>query len=88
METYIEKYGELSKGGGRPSTTRSLSGNRVSDLVLYDGVGHLVSNTPEKKKKRCAGEGCSSIMRNMCTKCEVGLCIECFLPFHTKTYKP
>ncbi len=85
--TYITRFGEASKGPGRPITSkRSVSDSRVSDDIRYDGMDHLVVATPEKKRRRCAGEGCVSVGRTMCKKCAVGLCIECFSIFHTRTH--
>jgi len=87
VQCYITRYGIARKGPGRPlSSKRSLSNSRVPDELRYDRLDHLVINTPDKKKKRCAGEGCTSIMRTMCKKCNVGLCIECFSIFHEVTY--
>ncbi|KAL4132168.1 hypothetical protein QTP88_009375 [Uroleucon formosanum] len=83
----LTKYGTAPKVEGRPSTSiSSLSCNRVSDDVRYDGKEHLVIPTPQKKRRRCAGERCSSSGRTKCCKCNVGLCVECFKLFHTKTY--
>jgi hypothetical protein len=85
--TYIVRFGEASKGPGRPITSkRSVSDSRVSDDIRYDGMDHLVVSTPQKKRRRCAGEGCVSVGRTMCRKCDVGLCIECFSIFHSVTY--
>lgn len=87
VQCYLSRYGVQSKGPGRPiSSKRSISLSRVSDDIRYDGMDHLVVSTPQKKKRRCAGDGCSSIMRTMCKKCDVGLCIECFSLFHSTTY--
>lgn len=87
VTTYITRYGERSKGPGRPITSkRSISDSRVCDDIRYDGMNHLVISTPEKKRRRCAGEGCNSVGRTMCKKCNVGLCIDCFSIFHSITY--
>lgn len=87
VKTLLVKYGTTPKVGGRPSTSiSSVSCNRISDDVRYDGINHLVIPTSEKKRKRCAGEGCNSSIRTMCLKCNVGLCIECFRIFHTITH--
>lgn len=85
VQTYLKTYGVPPRGPGRPAiSTMSLSFNRVSDEFRYDGLNHLVTSTPNRKRKRCAGEGCSSHIRTMCQKCNLGLCIECFAIFHTK----
>lgn len=82
---YLEKYKTVSKGSGRPSTSKnSVTLNRVSDDIRYDQVDHLLVPTRDKKRKRCAGEGCSSSIRTMCCKCNVGICIDCNYIFHTK----
>ncbi len=84
-QSYLKSHGIPPKGAGRPSTSlSSVSLNRVSDDLRYDSKNHLVISVPNKKRRRCAGEGCSSHIRTMCQKCDVGLCIECFVIFHTK----
>ncbi|KAG5870133.1 hypothetical protein JTB14_014227 [Gonioctena quinquepunctata] len=71
---YLEKYETVSKGSGRPSSSKnSVTLNRVSDDIRYDQVDHLLVSTRDKKKKRCAGEGCSSSIRTMCSKYTVEL---------------
>lgn len=83
--TYLTKYGVPPKGAGRPAVAlNSLTLNRISDDVRYDRRDHLVQPVPNKKRRRCAGEGCSSVGRTECSKCHVGLCVECFVTFHTK----
>lgn len=82
---YLQSFGSAPKPGGRPKTSKlSLSLNRISDDVRYDGINHLVIEIPAKKRRRCAGEGCISSIRTMCSKCNMGLCIPCFYIFHTK----
>lgn len=84
---YIKKYGVAGKGPGRPlSSKRSPSCNRVSDDIRYDRIDHLVITVPDKKKKSCVGEGCLSIVRTMCKKCNLGSCIPCFSIFLSITY--
>lgn len=60
------------------------SSSRVGDDVRFDGLNHYVAQVPEGKRRRCAGFNCTSKGRTMCFKCDVGLCIECFMKFHTK----
>lgn len=87
VTTYITRYGERSKGPGRPITSkRSISDSRVCDDIRYNGMNHLVISTPEKKRRRWAGEGCTSVGRTMCKKCNVSLCMECFSIFHSIRY--
>lgn len=84
---YLKTYGSVPKGPGRPATSRSsITLNRVSDNLRYDRLDHLVESCPGNKRRRCAGEGCSSHVRTMCKKCDVGLCIPCFSIFHTNQY--
>ncbi|XP_072394771.1 zinc finger BED domain-containing protein 5-like [Diabrotica undecimpunctata] len=74
VQAYLTKYGVPAKQGGRPSSSlSSRSFHRVSDDIRYDGVGHLLKPVPNKKKIRCAGEECRSIMKTRCAKCEVAL---------------
>lgn len=83
--TYLNKYGNPPIRPGRPSTSKnSVTLNRISDDVRYDRTNHLIVPVPNKKRRRCAGEGCSSVGRTQCQKCDVGLCIECFAIFHRK----
>lgn len=86
VKNYLSRYGIAPKTAGRPSTSKfSLSLNRISDEVRYDRTDHLLMSIPNKKRRRCAGEGCSTSTRTMCKKCDIGLCIECNIIFHTQT---
>lgn len=86
VQTYLKRYQNRSRGPGRPSTSIfSVSMNRVSDDLRYDGRSHLLIQIPDKKRRRCAEEGCSTSARTMCLKCNVGICIECNVIFHSKT---
>lgn len=81
---YLTKYRNPPKTSGRPSiSVSSRSFCRVSDDIRYDNFGHYLIPVPDNKKIRCAGEGCKSIMRTMCSKCRVGICINCNYKFHT-----
>lgn len=87
VQTYLERYKQPPKGAGRPHLSKfSVSNNRVSDELRYDEKNHLLVMIPNKKRRRCAGEGCSTSCRTMCNKCNVGLCIDCNYIFHSKTY--
>lgn len=84
VQVYLTRYGIAPRGAGRQSTSQtSITLHRISDDVRYDGSQHLLVPNPDKKR-RCAGEGCSSIVRTICKKCNVGLCLECNFIFHTK----
>jgi hypothetical protein len=84
VNVYLRKYQTLPKAIGRPSTSLFSTDSRVSDSIRFDKIDHLVKSTEDKKKKRCAGQNCKSIIRTMCFKCNVGLCIDCFIPFHSR----
>lgn len=86
-QAYLKIYQNPPKSSGRISVSKSsISLNRISDDVRYDGKNHLLILIPDKKRRRCAGEGCSSSTRTMCKKCDVGICLECNVIFHTKTH--
>lgn len=80
VTTYLKRYGVQPRSPGEPRTYGSLS-SRVLETIRYEHVDHYVVQTDEKKKKRCASEGCKSIIRTMCKKCSVGLCIPYSLLF-------
>ncbi|KAI5704578.1 hypothetical protein M8J75_006812 [Diaphorina citri] len=66
---------------------RSQSMFRSSLLpdTRFDGLHHYIKKI--EKKRRCVGPNCtgkSSAVRSECMKCNVGLCIECFVAFHTR----
>lgn len=80
---YLQKYKILPKGPGRPSTAHgSTTDSRVSDEVRFDRIDHWVQSV--EKKRRCAYKTCKSTPRTICSKCNVGLCVQCFLLYHTK----
>ncbi|KAJ8932651.1 hypothetical protein NQ318_005684 [Aromia moschata] len=63
----LTKYGTVLQGAGRPSTSlSSVTLNRISNDIRYDKVDHLLVPVPNKKRRRCTGEGCSSRIRTMC----------------------
>lgn len=83
-ETYLKRYGVPPKGKGRPPSYLGQEDKRVLDDIRYDGMEHYLVETPGKKRRRCAGDGCQKVPSSQCSKCNVGLCIPCNLPFHTK----
>lgn len=86
-QSYLKKYSNAPKHGGRPSSSKfSVSLNRISDDLRYDGNNHLLISIPNNKRRRCTGEGCISSTRTMCSKCDVGMCIDCNYTFHMKTF--
>ncbi len=78
--TYLKRYGVPPKQLGRPSTSKQ----EYNVLPRYDGINHLVQSTPNKHRRRCALKTCKSSVRTQCRKCDRGLCVDCFIPFHTK----
>lgn len=81
---YLRTYGALPKAAGRSSCSPASTDSRVSDSIRFDRIDHLPRHIEEKKKRRCALRGCTSIVRTECVKCNVGLCIDCFIPFHSR----
>lgn len=55
----------------------------VSDAFRLDRTDHFPRRTWNNKQRRCAGLNCKSTIRQECSKCNVGLCIECFITYHT-----
>lgn len=83
--TYLTRFGTAAKGAGRPSYSLSnTSGSRVSMDIRYDRTDHYLTYIPNLKRRRCAREGCKSSVRTMCSKCDLGLCIDCNMVFHHK----
>lgn len=82
---YLTKYKVEPKGVGRPPVSAaSASNNRISDDIRFDRTDHLVQRTESNRKRRCAKTACKSIVRTMCRKCDVALCIDCFSAFHSR----
>ncbi|KAK9720437.1 hypothetical protein QE152_g22031 [Popillia japonica] len=83
--TYLRTFGTAPRGPGRMAVSKSsVSCNRVADGLRYDRLDHLITSTLEKKRRSCAEEGCSSSVRTMCKKGNVGLCVDCFELLHTQ----
>lgn len=75
VQTYLVTYRNLPKRPG-PST-------KIPDEARYDGRDHLVEPVANGMRRRCAGAFCTSKGRTQCKKCNVGLCVPCFVPYHT-----
>jgi len=80
VQEYLTRFKNAPKRKGRPSSTSS----RVPEGIRFDGLDHHVIPTVDGKRKRCAGATCTSSVRTMCYKCDVGLCVDCFKTFHNK----
>lgn len=68
----------------KTNRTQSQKSKLVYNELQYDGFDHFVQKVPDGKRRRCAGVDCSSSGRTMCSKCDVGLCVDCFIKFHRK----
>lgn len=79
VRTYLRRYGVPIKRKGRRSHKE-----QSSDDPRFDGINHLVEATPKKLRRRCVNETCKSSVRTQCKKCNKGLCIDCFVPYHTR----
>lgn len=80
---YCRLNGVAPKSRGPKTAHRLCNDEKTVQYALrYDHIDHLVVSLANKR--RCAGELCKSIMRTGCSKCNVGLCINCFANFHTK----
>lgn len=51
VQIYLKKYGQSIKGGGRPKSSKPISG-RTHEEVRYDGISHWM--VPANKQNRCA----------------------------------
>lgn len=66
-------------------TPRQSPGRKrhVSENERLDRIDHFPRKTVNNKQRRCAGSNCKSTVRTECAKCNVGLCIDCFIAYHT-----
>lgn len=70
---------------GYPGRSQSMFRSSLLPDTRFDGLHHYIKKI--EKKRRCVGLNCtgkSSAVRFECMKCNVGLCIECFVAFHTR----
>lgn len=77
------------KKRGRPSgePTPPVMKKRVTNTVplelRFDGGSHFPKKTEGKYALRCRDKHCTSKTRYECTTCQVPVCPECMLSFHT-----
>ena len=83
-QAYLTRFGTPPLGAGRPRSYLTKGEKRVLEDMRYDGMQHYLVKTQDNKRRRCAGEGCKKRLSSMCSKCDVGLCLQCNLPFHVK----
>ena len=77
--SYLLRFQHHPQGAGRKR--KSCPGE--TDM-RYDNAGHLVQPVHGNKRRRCQAENCCSQARSECSKCKVGLCVQCFIEYHTK----
>ncbi|XP_039297544.1 piggyBac transposable element-derived protein 3-like [Nilaparvata lugens] len=79
VQVYLGRYGIPSQQG------RAITSGPRAELELrYDETRHYVANVKNGLRRRCGLEECKSVPRTECIKCDVGLCIGCFVKYHTK----
>ena len=82
VQTYVARATPSNKSMGRPAAVAKTS-LRVLDDVRFDGRDHLVIN--RNSQGTCANKNrCKSFPKTGCNKCNVPLCVKCFVDFHTK----
>lgn len=79
IQSYTKKYRISPKSRVRLSTSKCRS--TISEAVRYDGQNHFPKSV--EKRRRCAGAGCKTAGRVICSKCDVGLCLKCFEIYHS-----
>ena len=67
------------KNAGRPSLSKP-SIRRVPDDIRKSNSGHILQRTENGKQRKCAL--CKTNVRKQCSKCNVGLHVECFSNWH------
>lgn len=75
---YLQSFGVAPKRKGRPSYKEQMPSD-----PRYDRLDHLVEPTANNVRRKCARETCKSSIRTQCRKCDKGLCVKCFVPYHT-----
>lgn len=75
---YCRHYGVPPKSTG--NRKRKMEGDDYAS-IRYDNLSHWPRRMA--KRRRCALETCQGSVRTMCVKCNVGLCTDCFEPYHS-----
>ena len=65
------------------SSTRTRRGVPGAEILRFDNIGHLIVVAPEKKRGICQ-ECHKSKPTTKCLKCDVFICVGCFLSYHQK----
>jgi len=77
-QTYLIRYKTPIKFPGPVARAK----NQCLNSIRMDGLDHYVA--PIDKRRRCANKPCTSVVKTICQKCDVGLCVHCFVPYHNK----
>ena len=75
--SYLSRFQTAPKKSG----LKRLSSRPGFTDARYDGTNHL---PVPSNRRRCNADGCSSTVRMACSKCDIGLCLQCFKPYHTQ----
>lgn len=78
--SYLLRYRNLPKTAGRKPVSKPGEND-----ARFDYMGHFIKPTDNNERRRCAGEICTARVRTECCKCNVGLCFQCFIKYHTRT---
>ena len=65
----------------RGCSARPLPGNTPVSL-RYDGVGHFLA--PLNGRRQCQLESCKLRSTKRCVKCDVAICLKCFVSYHQR----
>lgn len=73
--SYLSRFQTVPKKSGM----KRISSRPGFNDARFDRIDHfpIASN-----RRRCNGDGCSSTIRMSCSKCDVGLCLQCFKSYH------
>ena len=77
--SYIRRFGSAPKGSGKKKSSVPCDSD-----ARYDDTGHLVKPVAAGVRRRCAGDLCESQVKTQCVKCDIGLCVSCFMCYHKK----
>ncbi|XP_033214089.1 piggyBac transposable element-derived protein 3-like [Belonocnema kinseyi] len=76
-QTYLVRFKTPIKKAGPSAHAK----NKCIDSIRYDRIDHFVA--PIENRRRCANKPCSSHVKTICQKCDVGLCVRCFVKYHS-----
>ena len=83
VQTYLRTHHSIPKGAGKPMSRKS--GSRVLKSIPHPITGSITllflchSTRGDGVQQKTVNQS----GRLMCSKCDVGLCVACFLPNHT-----